>query len=142
MAQVRSKAQDATRQVRAPAHARVAVAVRKGVQWISLVDSAGHGFDPPELPEPVSRAVDALLASTASQSGAWSVASHREAANFLVTGPEADALAAQLARRGACEKIVRCASRDDMLRVARVLALCGDYVVQGDQVLVIFPPWF
>jgi hypothetical protein len=121
---------------------RVAVALAKGVQWIALVEAAGHGFEPPELPEPVTGAVEALLASTPSGGSHWAVASHRYAANFLVTGPDSDAIAEELSQRGACEKIVRCASRDDMLRVARVLALAGDYVVQGDQILVIFPPWF
>ena len=125
-----------------PAPMRVTVALRKGVQWIALVEAQGHGFEPPELPEPVSRAAEALLATGGAGGSMWAVASYRDAANFLVAGPGSDDVADALGRRGALQKIVRCASRDDMLRVARVLALHGDYVVQGDQVLVIFPPWF
>ena len=125
---------------RAPIH--FAVAVRGGVQWISLIEPPRHGFKPPELPDCVTSAVDRLRSDAAAGSQRWILASCREAANILITGPDADSVAEQVTRYGACEKIVRCASRDDMLRVARVLALPGDYVVQGERGMLIFPPWF
>jgi len=119
-----------------------AVAVRKNVQWISLIESPGHGFEPPELPECVVAAVHELSAATRAGAVDWVVPFCREAANILITGSKADQVAEAIAVHGAREKIVRCASRDDMQGVARVLALAGDYVVQGDEGMLIFPPWF
>lgn len=117
-----------------------AVAVRKNVHWISLLDTPGHGIEPPELPECVTDAVRALAAAGGTLR--WLMPFTREAANILVTGPEADRVADAISGCGAREKIVRCAGRDDMQRVARVLALGGDYVVVDDDAMLIFPPWF
>jgi len=119
----------------------MSVAVRKGVHWIARRESAGHGFALPELPEPVAAAAQGLAAASAGAPD-WVVPCCRQAANVLLAGPHAGAVAAAVSARGAREKIVRCAGRDDMLRVARVLALFGDYVVQDDEAAVIFPPWF
>jgi hypothetical protein len=118
----------------------VSVAVRKGVHWIARREPTGHSFALPELPEPVAAAAQGLAASAGAPG--WVVPCCRQAANVLLAGPRADAVAEAVSASGAREKIVRCAGRDDMLRVARVLALFGDYVVQDEEAAVIFPPWF
>ena len=118
---------------------RVVVTIDSGVTWVRRSHERQFWTREPQLCHCVLRSIAAIeVEEELGFDLVWQPAAARRAEHLLLYGPDAQHQAQRLSHyRNRC-RTVCCLDRDDAVRVARILALKGDTVLQEGDCIAIF----